>query len=41
MLSSNKLLEEFGFGTIEHEVAGDREQIPAHLRGLCPGTYKP
>ncbi len=41
MLSSTKLLEEFGFGTIEHQVAGDREKIPADLRGLCPGTYKP
>jgi len=41
MLSSAKLLEEFGFGTVEHQVGGDREQIPADLRGLCPGTYKP
>jgi molybdate/tungstate transport system substrate-binding protein len=41
MLSSPKLLEDFGFGTIEHQVGGDREQVPAGLRGLCPGTYKP
>jgi len=41
MLSSTKLLEEFGFGTVEHQVAGDREQLPTGLRGLCPGTYKP
>ncbi|HEX8109950.1 MAG TPA: extracellular solute-binding protein [Kofleriaceae bacterium] len=41
MLSSPRLLEEFGFGTIEHQVAGDREQVPATLRGLCPGTYQP
>lgn len=40
MLSSPRLLEGFGFGTIEHQVAGDREQLPADLRGLCPGTYK-
>ncbi len=40
MLSSTKLLEEFGFGTVEHQVGGDREQIPAGLRGLCSGTYK-
>lgn len=40
MLSSPKLLEGFGFGTIEHQVAGDRDQIPADLRSLCPGTYK-
>jgi molybdate/tungstate transport system substrate-binding protein len=41
MLSSPKRLEEFGFGIIEHQVAGDREQMPADLRGLCPGTYQP
>jgi molybdate/tungstate transport system substrate-binding protein len=41
MLSSPKLLEEFGFGIIEHQVGGDREQMPADLRALCPGTYKP
>lgn len=41
LLSSPRLLEEFGFGTIEHQVGGDRAQIPATLRGLCPGTYKP
>jgi hypothetical protein len=40
MLSSSKLLEEFGFGTIEHQVAGDREQTPADLRSLLPGIYK-
>jgi len=41
MLSSTKLLEEFGFGTVEHQVAGAREQLPADLRDLCPGTYPP
>jgi molybdate/tungstate transport system substrate-binding protein len=41
MLSSTKLLEEFGFSAVEHQVGGDREQIPADLRGLCPGTFKP
>ncbi len=41
MLSSTKLLEGFGFGTVEHQVGGDRERIPAQLRDLCPGTYKP
>lgn len=40
MLSSPKLLE-FGFGTIEHQVAGDRERVPADLRDLCVGAYKP
>jgi molybdate/tungstate transport system substrate-binding protein len=40
LLSSSKLLEEFGFGTIEHQVGGDRDQIPESLRGLCSGTFK-
>jgi molybdate/tungstate transport system substrate-binding protein len=40
MLSSTKLLQEFGFGMIEHQVAGDRDRLPADLRDLCPGTYK-
>jgi molybdate/tungstate transport system substrate-binding protein len=40
MLSSPKLLEGFGFGTIEHQVAGDRERMPAGLRALAPGAYK-
>jgi molybdate/tungstate transport system substrate-binding protein len=40
LLSSTKLLEEFGFGTVEHQVGGDREQIPAGLRGICSGVYK-
>ena len=40
MLSSPKLLEGFGFGTIEHQVGGDRDQVPAGLRSLCRGTYK-
>jgi hypothetical protein len=40
MLSSSELLEGFGFGTIEHEVGGDRSKIPADLQGLCPGTYE-
>ncbi len=35
------LLKEFGFGIVEHQVAGDRDKIPADIRGLCPGTYKP
>jgi len=41
MLSSTRLLEGFGFGTVEHQVGGDRARIPDPLRELCPGTYKP
>jgi len=40
LLSSTKLLESFGFGTIEHQVAGDRAQMPDGLRGLGSGIYK-
>jgi molybdate/tungstate transport system substrate-binding protein len=40
MLSSPRLLEEFGFGIIEHQVGGDRAQVPAALRELCSGVYK-
>lgn len=41
LLSSPDLLKEFGFGSVEHQVGGDREQIPSDLRSLCSGTYKP
>lgn len=41
MLSSTKLLEEFGFGAIDHQVVGDREKVPADLRALCSGTSSP
>lgn len=41
VLSSRELLEKFGFGIVEHRVGGDREQVPADLRSLCSGTYKP
>jgi molybdate/tungstate transport system substrate-binding protein len=41
MLSSTKLLEGFGFGAIDHQVVGDREKVPAALRGLCSGTSSP
>jgi len=41
LLSSNNLLEEFGLGSVDHRVGGDSEQVPANLRSLCSGTYKP
>lgn len=41
LLSSNTLLEEFGLGSVDHLVGGDREQIPTDLRSLCSGPYKP
>jgi molybdate/tungstate transport system substrate-binding protein len=39
LLTSPQLLEKFGFGLVEHQVGGDRQQMPADLRALCPGTY--
>jgi molybdate/tungstate transport system substrate-binding protein len=41
MLSSPKLLEDFGLATVEHQLAGDRARIPDQLSSLCPETYKP
>lgn len=41
LLSSPDLLKGFGFGIVEHQVGGERAQIPADLRGLGSGTYKP
>ncbi|MFY9821513.1 MAG: extracellular solute-binding protein [Thermoanaerobaculia bacterium] len=40
LLTSPDLLEKFGFGIVEHQVGGSREQIPPDLRSLCSGTYK-
>jgi len=41
MLSSNKLLEEFGFGAIDHQIVGDRDKVPAALRDLFSGGSSP
>ena len=41
LLSSNDLLQEFGLGTVDHEVAGDILQVPTELRSLSSGTYHP
>jgi molybdate/tungstate transport system substrate-binding protein len=41
LLTSPGLLEKFGFGIVEHQVGGDGRQVPADLRSLCSGTYKP
>jgi molybdate/tungstate transport system substrate-binding protein len=41
LLTSPKLLKEFGFGIVDHRVGGDREQIPQALRGLGSGVYRP
>lgn len=41
VLTSNELLEDLGFGIVDHRVGGDGEQIPQALRSLCSGTYRP
>lgn len=41
LLTSPDVLGKFGFGGVEHQVGGDRAQIPADLQSLCSGTYEP
>ena len=41
LLTSSNLLEEYGLGSVDHLVGGDREQIPTDLRSLCAEAYKP
>jgi molybdate/tungstate transport system substrate-binding protein len=41
MLSSNKLLEEFGLGTVDHRVGGDIMQVPTDLSSFSSGEYEP
>jgi molybdate/tungstate transport system substrate-binding protein len=41
LLSSGKLLEQFGLGEVEHRVGGNAAQIPAELRGMTSGVFKP
>jgi len=41
MLSSNKLLEEFGLGAVDHLVGGEIMQVPMELRSLSSGKYEP
>lgn len=41
LLSSDRLLAQFGFGTVVHRAGGDAAQIPAELRQFISGTFKP
>lgn len=41
MLSSGKLLEEFGLGNVEHRAGGDIAQAPEALRGFSSGKFEP
>jgi molybdate/tungstate transport system substrate-binding protein len=35
VLTADALLEDYGFGLVDHRVGGDRERIPEGLRELC------
>jgi molybdate/tungstate transport system substrate-binding protein len=41
LLTSGKLLREFGFAEVEHRAGGDSKQIPPELRSLTSGVFKP
>lgn len=41
LLTSPKLLRDFGFGIVDHQVGGDPARVPRDLRALCSGAYKP
>lgn len=41
LLSSDRLLEAFGLGRVEHRVGGDPTSIPAALRESISGTFEP
>lgn len=41
VLTSPDLVKQFGFGIVEHQVGGDPGKIPADLRGLTAGAYRP
>jgi molybdate/tungstate transport system substrate-binding protein len=41
VLTSPDLLRQSGFGAVPHQAAGDASQVPAQLRGLADGSFKP
>jgi len=41
LLTSNKLLQQFGFGSVEHRVGGDAGGVPVELRELTGGAFNP
>ncbi|HEX4604080.1 MAG TPA: extracellular solute-binding protein [Candidatus Angelobacter sp.] len=41
LLSSGKLLQQYGLGNVEHQVGGDVTQVPAELREFNAGPFKP
>jgi molybdate/tungstate transport system substrate-binding protein len=41
LLSSQKLLNQFGLGNVEHRVGGDASSVPPDLRTFSAGPFKP
>jgi molybdate/tungstate transport system substrate-binding protein len=41
LLTSDTLLAQFGFGNVEHRNGGDPTHVPAELRSLTSGVFKP
>jgi len=41
LLSSNSLLNQFGLGSVDHQVGGDLSQVPVELRTFNARTVKP
>jgi molybdate/tungstate transport system substrate-binding protein len=41
LLSSGKLLNQFGLGNAEHQVGGDLTYVPQELRAFSAGAFKP
>jgi molybdate/tungstate transport system substrate-binding protein len=41
LLTSGDLLQQFGFGNVQHQVGGDPAQVPAVLRSMTAGVFKP
>ena len=41
LLSSGKLLNQFGLGNVEHQVGGDLAHVPPELQVFSAGVFKP
>jgi molybdate/tungstate transport system substrate-binding protein len=41
LLTSKNLLEEYGFGSVDHRTGGESTQIPPELRSFSTGAYEP
>ncbi len=41
LLSSKALLQEFGFGGVDHQVGGELTRVPPELRSFSSGGYEP